>query len=119
MSADLMALIILLAVLAAGGVVLYRRLPRPGHGVSGAQACVACGMPAGRLSPDSFRCPGCGRDVRELGLAPAAGRSIARPFWWAVGWTVAVLILAVVGSAGGAQLLPWVMDFNAQQSIDP
>ena len=103
---SLAPLVVSAASLVIAAVLLCRRLPRPGEvlGVS----CVRCGMPAAALAHDSFVCPGCGRDVREAGLAPARGRSPTRPFWTVTAYTVAVLVVAPITAAVAEQAAPRV-----------
>jgi hypothetical protein len=81
MSFDLTALLVFLTVVAAGAMLLRRRLRVLDASLTAEIVCLACGTPAHKLSPDSFTCPTCRNDVRARGLGPRKPRSFTGPFW--------------------------------------
>jgi hypothetical protein len=109
----LFALVVTAAALAAGLVILYRLLPRPG--VALRLVCVRCGVAAEALQ--SFTCPGCGHDVREMGLARSRGRSPTAPFWTVVVFTLVLLFLLMVGTGAVASLTPTLRRFETSLTL--
>ena len=104
----LFALIVTAAALGAGLVILSRLLPRPG--VALRLVCVRCGAAAEALQ--SFTCPGCGHDVRGMGLARSRGRSPTEPFCSVVVFTRVLLFLLMVGTGAVAGLTPTLRRFD-------
>jgi hypothetical protein len=93
---DLTACVGLLAVIVAAVVILRRNLGVACEAAAGELVCLGCRTPARLLSPDSFICPGCRRDVRELGIDLDRPKGMTRPFWHAVIFSAAVCSVALV-----------------------
>src|SRR5687768_16435292 len=112
---NLLALLILLALIAAGVTMIIRALLEPPPG--SATSCAACGRDAGDLT--DFTCPGCGRDVREAGLTAMPLDSAAARFWRAA----AVTCVAVAGFGFSHAALwraaPAMTIYDANASLQP
>jgi hypothetical protein len=91
---DVLALVAWVAVAATGAWLLRVRLPRAQAAMIGEPVCLVCDTPARRMPPDSFLCPGCGRDVRERGLAVRTKGAFAGPFWPVVVFSAALCAVA-------------------------
>src|SRR5918994_5880780 len=87
MLVNVVALIVLLALIAIGIAVIVRALLAPVPGMT--PCCARCGRDARELS--DFTCPGCGYDVREAGLVAAPADSAAARFWRAAAITALVI----------------------------
>src|SRR6266480_3946775 len=98
MNLDLLALAVLCVVGVAGGVLLRRRL---GAANETTPYCGACGTVADAL--ESFTCPACGKDVRELGLL-VGRRDPVRRFWRVVGYTIALVAVASGATLAAEQM---------------
>jgi hypothetical protein len=88
---NLLALLILLALITAGVAMIIRALLEPAPGAN--TRCAACGRDAADLT--DFTCPGCGRDVRDAGLTSTPLDSASARFWRAGTITVVVVSLAL------------------------
>jgi hypothetical protein len=93
---NLLAIFVFFAVVVAGAMLIWQRLPRGAMGAVGEPLCLACGTRARELLADSFLCPACGRDVRDLGLAAGKRRAFAEPFWRLIAFTIVLCIVALV-----------------------
>ena len=93
---DLTACLVFLSAIVAGVAVVWRKLPAAGEAAAGELVCLGCRTPARLLSPDSFICPGCHRDVRQLGIALDRPRGLTRPFWRLVNFSAALCAVALV-----------------------
>jgi hypothetical protein len=101
-------------IVAAIGLFVIRSALRRGR-LHVLPACAQCGMLGESLT--SFDCPRCGRDVREVGLIVPPGRSPKAVFWRVVGWSVAVVLMALVGVLTVAFLGPSRQKFVLVTSV--
>ena len=104
MSFDLTAVFVFLAAVAAGAILLRRRLRALDASQTADIVCLSCGTPAHKLSPDSFTCPTCRRDVRQRGLGPRKRAAFTGPFWRITAFSAilcaaALLVTAVINLA--------------------
>jgi hypothetical protein len=90
MTLSLLALIVVFAALAAAAVL--RRLPGAAEAAAGEVVCVRCGTPGRLLAADTFVCPVCRHDVRDLGVALVRPGVGAAPLWRIVLCTVVCAI---------------------------
>src|SRR4051812_17703587 len=86
-------IVVVFLCIAAGLWLTWRGCRRAMGAAPDPAVCAACGTPAVSLT-GSFVCPGCGRDVRALGLTPWAVRRRAwlHPVVWVTLWSAAVTI---------------------------
>lgn len=110
---NLVSLGVFAAAFAAAVLILRRRLPRPGTAT--ALVCVRCGAPAAAMT--TFTCPGCGQDVRGMGLAPARGRSPTGPFWAAATFTTVLFLLMLLASGIVMSAVPRARHFHQTLSM--
>ena len=106
MPLDVLALVVFVAVAAAGGWLIRDRVSRIEAARTGEPACLACGTPAQRMSPDSFLCPGCGRDVRARGLAVRNTGTFTGPFWRVVTFSAVLCAVALLVTSLATLALP-------------
>lgn len=92
---NLLAILFFLAAMIAAIVLLWRRLPGASATAEGEVVCLACGAPAQQFAADSFVCPSCGHDARQMGLAAKLPRVTADPFWRFIAFTVLLCALAL------------------------
>jgi hypothetical protein len=116
---NLLALLIFLAAAIAGAVLLKRRLPRAAAAAAAASppVCLDCGAPARLLPTDSFICPTCRHDVRDLGLAAKNPRAFTGPFWNVVTFTAGLCALALIATLITTLTLPVVQTFSTETDI--
>jgi len=117
MSSSVLTLVIALILLAGVGLLAAtwrrrkggrRQVPQP--------SCGNCGYPVRGL--ESFTCPECGSDLREVGIATPAMRRGPGPVTWAVLWTLFLPSPAVWVSALLADyVLPTVVVTDIRRSI--
>ena len=101
----------------AGLLLLWRRLPRADVAAAGEAVCLACKSPAARLSPNSFICPACHRDVRDFGIGPRPTSPFQGPLWRVLTFSVILAVLALVASAIAFSALPRVHHVHTNQSL--
>jgi hypothetical protein len=114
---NFLALLTFLAVAALAAVLLMRRLPRAAARATGETVCLGCGTPARRLAPDSFRCPVCRHDVRELGLAAPKPGAFAGPLWRVITFSVILCGLVLLAAMLITESLPKVEYFSADADL--
>lgn len=95
----MIAIFAFLAAMVIGFGIIWRRLPRASEAAVGEPFCIACGTPASQFSAESFSCPQCGRDARELGLAAIKPLAKVDPFWRLVGFSAVLCLLALISAA--------------------
>ena len=117
MSLDLTALVVFLAVVIAAAILLRRRLPPLDAAQPNEMVCLACGTPAQKLSPDSFTCPTCRRDVRERGLGPRKRTVFTGPFWRITIFSAVLCAAALLAAAVLDLSLPRVEYVNEDASV--
>jgi len=114
---SLIALAVFLSALLGAAVLLWRRLPGAAAASAGEVACVRCGTPGRLLAADSFLCPACRHDVRDLGVALARPGAAAGPLWRVVGFSAALGVVALAGTAIGVQAMPRTQYVAAEASF--
>jgi hypothetical protein len=93
---NLTACLVFLTVAISGAMIVWRKLRDAGEAAAGELVCVRCRTPARLLSPDSFVCPGCHQDVRQLGIALDRPKRLTRPFWHVLIFSAALCAVAMV-----------------------
>jgi hypothetical protein len=116
---DLLPLVVFLAVVAVGTMLIRRHLPTSAASTAGEPACLACGKAGRELRADTFLCTGCGRDVRERGVARRRPGAFAVAFWRVVIFSAALCVIALVGTGITMSRLPQVTSISAESSDWP
>jgi hypothetical protein len=116
---DLLPVAVFLAVIAVGAVLIRCRLPASAAKATDEPECMGCGKPGRDLPADSFVCSGCGRDVREQGLARRRPRAFAGAFWRVVVFSAVLCVVALVGTGIIVSRLPQVTSISAESSVWP
>ena len=117
MLADVLALIVFCACALTGVVLLWRRLPLADVAAVGQNVCLNCKFPASSLVADSFICPGCGRDVRHMGVGPRSSKSFRGPLWRVLNFSVGVCFVTLIGAAIALTALPKVHYVSSDVSL--
>jgi hypothetical protein len=112
-----LAALIFFACAVEGLLLLRRRLPAAELAANGHPVCLACRAAASRLSPDSFLCPSCRRDVRIHGLAPIPAGAYDGPVWRVLTFSVILCVLALVATALAHAALPRIQQFSSDTTI--
>ena len=114
---DVLALIVFCACAVTGIVLLWRRLPPADVAAAGRNVCLSCNAPASNLLADSFVCPGCGQDVRVMGVGPRPSKPFRGPLWRVLNFSVAVCFLTLIGAAIALTALPKVHYVSSHVSL--
>src|SRR5687768_600835 len=112
---NLLALLTLVTLIATGVAMIIRALlePPPGSNTS----CAACGHDAADLV--DFKCPGCGRDVRDGGLTSRPADSAVARFWRAVAITCLAVAAFGLSSSLTYLLIPTMRFHDVTVSLQP
>lgn len=93
---NLSACVVFLAAIVTAVATVGRKLRVAGEAVAGEPVCQGCRTPARLLTPGSFVCPGCHRDVRQLGIGIDRPKGLTSPFWHVVSFTAILCVIALV-----------------------
>jgi hypothetical protein len=107
--------ILMLGALALGTWVLARALLRAPAMTS--VRCARCGTAGEAL--ESFICPGCGSDVREVGLVATIRRSAFALFWTAMIFTLVMLLVSGIGEDVLRQFAPYSNYVRRERYLHP
>jgi len=113
---DFLPLMVFLAVVAVGAMLIRRHLPASTVATAGEPACLACGKAGRELRADTFLCTGCGRDLRERGVARRRPRAFAGAFWRVAFFSAALCVVALIGTGIAMSRPPRVNYISGESS---